>query len=84
MDSTAELERPRVPRECDTSDAMGYVEWHTWADRKIRQGHKQVFCAACQGYRFRSERCRFFVKGIDPVGYHDTGLGEAERQVADE
>ncbi len=33
----------------------GYVAWHNWAKKKIRQGHKQKKCPKCGVWLFKCE-----------------------------
>jgi len=35
---------------------MGYVEWHEWADLKVRRGHIQKQCKICHNWLFKCER----------------------------
>jgi hypothetical protein len=44
---------PHENEPCDThkQNNMGYVERQEWAERKIKQGHKERQCTKC-GYWF--------------------------------
>lgn len=34
---------------------MGYLQWHDWAEKKIKRGEKQKQCPKCGRWYFRSE-----------------------------
>lgn len=34
---------------------MGYLQWHDWAEKKIKRGAKQKQCPKCGRWYFRSE-----------------------------
>jgi hypothetical protein len=47
--------------ECrDAPNPRGYREWHEWAEKQEKRGAKQVKCALCNLWCYRSERCRHF------------------------
>ena len=44
-------------KPCSThkEHSMGYVERHEWAEKKIKQGHKQKRCDQCGYWYFKCE-----------------------------
>lgn len=51
--------RPQLPQPCSSHNMMnkklGYIEWHEWADKKGRMGHKQRQCPECKFWLFKCE-----------------------------
>lgn len=56
---------PQQVRACQRAhEAWGYVQHHEYADRKLRQGHKQRLCAVCCRWKFASEQCGAFREAL--------------------
>jgi hypothetical protein len=34
---------------------LSYNDWHEWAERKVKQGHKQRQCPVCGKWFFKCE-----------------------------
>lgn len=35
---------------------LGYLEWHEWAENKIKRGAKQTQCPKCKMWLFKCEK----------------------------
>lgn len=34
---------------------LGYIQWHTMADKRVNQRYRQVYCPNCEHYLFPDE-----------------------------
>ena len=55
------LDDPDWPDPCVNRPAdyrpLGYLAWHAMAEARTKRGERQVFCKACQRYRWASTPC---------------------------
>lgn len=55
--ASEKIEVPLTDKPCVShkEHSMGYVERHEWAEKKIKQGHKQKRCSHCGYWYFKCE-----------------------------